>query len=130
MASATIEHSRPQVSIYFETTAAVRRAEKDALEELLNKLFALSMSACYWVIISLRTHPAHSPIKARRPPTVCGCTRSSGFRAGRRRTEHAHAPDSRYRRFPEKARHPPARNLSGRRDRAQRSLDNWPAADP
>ena len=27
-------------SIYFETTAAARRAGKDALKELLNKLFA------------------------------------------------------------------------------------------
>ena len=29
-----------QSSIYFETTAAARRAGKDALKELLNKLFA------------------------------------------------------------------------------------------
>jgi CRP/FNR family cyclic AMP-dependent transcriptional regulator len=59
------------------------------------------------------------PIKASPPSdSVCGCTRSSGFRVGRRRTEHAHAPDSRYRRFPEEARHPSARNLPGRRDRA------------
>src|SRR5262245_38559305 len=62
MASATIEHSRPQASIYFETTAAV---EKDAFE-VVNKLFALSASACYWIIISSRTNPSRLPIKA--PP--------------------------------------------------------------
>src|SRR5262249_12084135 len=49
---------------------------------------------------------------------------------GRRRTEHAYAPDSRYGRFPEEACHPSARDLPGRRDRAQRRLENRPAADP
>jgi hypothetical protein len=29
-----------QSSIYFDTTVAAKRAEKDALKELLNKLFA------------------------------------------------------------------------------------------
>jgi CRP/FNR family cyclic AMP-dependent transcriptional regulator len=43
-----------------------------------------------------------------------------------RRTEHADAPHSRYRRFPEQARHPSAHELPGRRDRAQRRLDNRP----
>ena len=30
----------PKSSVYFDTTAAARRAGKDALKELLNKLFA------------------------------------------------------------------------------------------
>src|SRR5438034_9367490 len=47
-----------------------------------------------------------------------------------RRTERAYAPDSRYGHFPEEARHPSARNLPGRRDRAQRRLNNRPAAGP
>src|SRR5262245_64421321 len=49
---------------------------------------------------------------------------------GRRRTEHAYAPDPRYGRFPEEACHPSARDLSGRRVRAHRRLDDRPAADP
>src|SRR5262249_51837422 len=55
---------------------------------------------------------------------------SSGGPEGRRRTEHAYAPDSRYGRFPEEAPHPSSRHLPGWAGRAQRRLDDGPAADP
>ena|SRR3954447_1572556 len=43
-------------SIYFETTAAAKRAGKDALKELLNKLLHLTNSA--WSIVSKRKDPS------------------------------------------------------------------------
>src|SRR5215467_1638969 len=95
-----------------------------------NDEVAIAIAQMYFSHMFQRTLPAGFIAPCLPKKLINCCWFSNGGPEGRRRTEYAYAPNSRYGRFPEEARHASAHNLPGRRDRAQRRLDNGSAADP